>query len=125
MKKCQYIPEGCLPPLASGSQIGQVKCACELDKARLGQSARSYAANRWRVHESQLRGAIIDHISAGKRVFLKFAQPGGRALLPDHLQANVSLFEDFDIYVEMVLMQNELIIINAHDHTPNVPRLPQ
>ena len=47
------------------------------------------------------------------------------ALIPNHLQANISLFEDLDIYVEMVLMHNEIIIINAHDHTPNVPRLPQ
>jgi hypothetical protein len=125
MQKCQYIPERYLPPLAGNGQVEHVKRACELDKARLGQSAKSYSANRWHVHESQLRGAIIDHISARKRVFLKFAQPGGGALIPNHLQANVSLFEDLDIYVEMVLMQNEIIIINAHDHTPNVPRLPQ
>jgi len=77
------------------------------------------------VHESERRGAILDHISEGRRVFLKFAQPGGGAIIPNHLQANVSLFEDLDIYVEMVLMQNEIIILNAHDHTPNVPRLPQ
>jgi len=111
--------------LAGPSQIEHVQRACELDKARLGQSARSYAAHRWRIHESQLRGAIVSHILAARRVFLKFAQDGSRRAIPNHLQANVSLFEDLDIYVEMVLMQNEIIIINAHDHTPTVPRLPQ
>jgi hypothetical protein len=125
MQKCQYILEQDLPPRAGPDQIKHVQRACELDKARLGQSAKSYTAHRWRVHESQLRGAILSHIAAAKRVFLKFAQDGSRNLLPNHLQANVSLFEDLDIYVEMVLMQNEIIIINAHDHTPGVPRLPQ
>lgn len=125
MQKCQYILEQDLPPLAGESQIKYVQRACELDKARLGQSAKSYTAHRWRVHESQLRGAILSHIAAAKRIFLKFVQDGSRNLLPNHLQANVSLFEDLDIYVEMVLMQNEIIIINAHDHTPNVLRLPQ
>jgi hypothetical protein len=125
MQKCQYILEQDLPALAEDGQIKHVQRACELDKARLGQSAKSYTAHRWRVHESQLRGAILSHIGAAKRVFLKFTQDGSRNLLPNHLQANVSLFEDLDIYVEMVLMQNEIIIINAHDHTPNVPRLPQ
>ena len=125
MQTCQYIPERYLPPLAVEGQVEHVQRACELDKARLGQSAKSYTAQRWRVHESQLRGAILSHIAAAKRVFLKFAQDGSRNLLPNHLQANVSLFEDLDIYVEMVLMQKEIIIINAHDHTPNVPRLPQ
>ena len=125
MQMCQYIPERYLPPLAAEGQVEHVKRACELDKARLGQTARSYTAQRWRVHESQLRAAILSHIAAAKRVFLKFAQDGSRNLLRNHLQANVSLFEDLDIYVEMVLMQKEIIIINAHDHTPNVPRLPQ
>ena len=125
MQKCQYILEPDLPPLAVESQIKHAQRACELDKARLGQSAKSYTAHRWRVHESQLRGAILSHIAAARRIFLKFAQDGSRRTIPDHLQANVSLFEDLDIYVEMVLMQNEIIIINAHDHTPGMPRLPQ
>jgi hypothetical protein len=43
----------------------------------------------------------------------------------NHLQANVTLLEDLDIYVEMVLMQSEIIIIYAHDHTLDAPRLPQ
>jgi hypothetical protein len=125
MTKCQYIPDGSLPPLAEDSQIKHVQHACEMDRARLGQSAKSYTAYRWRVHESQLRGAILAHIADHKRVFLKFAQDGSRRILPRSLQANVTLLPDLDIYVEMVLMQNELIIINAHDHTPGTPRLPR
>jgi hypothetical protein len=102
-----------------------VQRACELNKARLGQSAKSYTAHRWRIHESQLRGAILGHIASGKRIFLKFAQDGTRKTMLNHLQANVTLLEDLDIYVEMVLMQSEIIIIYAHDHTLDAPRLPQ
>jgi len=111
--------------MAEERQIKHVQRACEMDQARLGQSAKSHTAQRWRVHESQLRGAILNHIAAARRVFLKFAQDGSGKLISDHLQANVSLFEDLDIYVEMVLMQNEIIIIYAHDHTPGTPRLPK
>jgi hypothetical protein len=32
---------------------------------------------------------------------------------------------DLDIYVEMILMQNEIVIIYAHEHTEGLPRLPQ
>jgi hypothetical protein len=124
MQKCQYILEQECPPLAGVDQIKHVQRACELDKARLGQSAKSYTACRWRIHESQLRGAILSHISASRRIFLKLAQDDSRRIIPNHLQANVSLFDDLDIYVEMVLMQNEIIIVNAHDHTPGTPRLP-
>jgi hypothetical protein len=125
MQKCQYILEQYLPPLAAENQIKHVQTACELDKARLGQSAQSHAARRWRIHESQLRGAIVSHICEHRRVFLKFAQGGNNSLLPNHLQANITLFPELDIYVEMVLKEQQIIIIYAHDHPEGVPRLPQ
>ena len=122
MEKCQYILERDLPPLAGEGQIKHVKNACDMNKAPLSPTALRYAF-LWRIHESQLRGAIVSHIEAGKRVFRKFA-PGSRRLLENNLQANVSLAEGPDIYLEMVLMNNEMIILNAHNHSPG-PRLPQ
>jgi hypothetical protein len=122
MQKCQYILEQDLPPLGQESQIKHVKNACDMNKAPLGPSALSYTL-LWKIHESQLRGAIVRHIEAGKRIFRKFA-PGSRRLLEKNLQANVSLPDGPDVYVEMVLMNNQMIILNAHNHTPG-PRLPQ
>lgn len=92
MQKCQYIPERYLPPLAGEQELQHVKNACNMNRAPLGSSALRYAI-LWKIHESQLRGAILSHIDAGYRVFRKFA-PDSRRLLERNLQANVSLPED-------------------------------
>ena len=68
---------------------------------------------------------LIRHINTGKRMFHKFSDDGTGSLLPGHVQANVTLSSGPDIYVEAVLMQNSMIIIYAHDHTPGKSRLPQ
>lgn len=94
-----------------------------MNKAPLSQLALRYVL-LWKIHESQLRGAIVSHIAAGKRIFRKFASSSHR-LLDKNLQANVSLPGGPDVYVEMVLMDNQMIILNAHNHTEGQPRLPQ
>jgi hypothetical protein len=58
-------------------------------------------------------------------MFHKFSDDGTGRLLPGHVQANVTLSAGPDIYVEVVLMQDSMIIIYAHDHTPGKSRLPQ
>ena len=77
------------------------------------------------VTKPQLRGAIIRHINTGKRMFHKYRDDGTGKLLPNHVQANVTLSCGPDIYVEVVVMQDALIIIYAHEHTPGKLRLPQ
>jgi hypothetical protein len=67
----------------------------------------------------------VRHIDAGRRVFRKHEPGGRRRLLPNNLQANVNLDEERQIYVELVLMQDQTIIINAHEHERGGPRLPQ
>jgi hypothetical protein len=124
MTKCQYKLLSELGPLATEDEIARIKSACECDRARLGQRSRSYVT-RWRIHESQLRGAVVAHVEAGWRIFHKFIQDGTRRVLPCNLEANISLSEDHDIYVEFILMEGEMIIINAHDHSPDIRRLPQ
>jgi hypothetical protein len=72
MQKCQYIRECDLPPLASAAEIAHIRAACDQRaKAGLGYSAKQSIA-LWRVPEAQLRGAIIRHINAGRRMFHKF-----------------------------------------------------
>jgi hypothetical protein len=114
-----------LPPPASMEQVAKVREACELDKAPLSGKSSNYATRVWQVHESQLRGAIIGHIATGKRIFRKHEPGGSRRLLPNHVQANVNLDEDRQIYIEMILMDNGIVILNAHPHEPGQPRLPQ
>ena len=125
MQECRWIPERELPPSASLEQIAQVRDACQKARARLGWKAQNHATRIWLVHESQIRGAIVRHIDAGRRVFRKHETGGRRRLLPNNLHANVNLDEDRQIYVEFVMMQNQTIIINAHEHECGVARLPQ
>jgi hypothetical protein len=125
MQKCQYIRESDLPPLASAAEIAKIRAACDQRAtASLGYSAKQ-SITRWQIPEVQLRSAIIRHINAGKRMFHKFSDDGTGRLLPGHVQANVTLSAGPDIYVEVVLMQDSMIIIYAHDHTPGKSRLPQ
>jgi hypothetical protein len=77
------------------------------------------------VVEAPLRGAIIRHIKQGRRMFRKFDRDHPGHLLQGHIQANISLLEDLDIYVEVILMEQDMIIIYAHDHTPGRYLLPQ
>ncbi|MDB6033062.1 MAG: hypothetical protein JWM16_3400 [Verrucomicrobiales bacterium] len=123
MEKCRYILGSELPPEADENQINHVRTACEMDRVHLRQLARSYTARCWHVQEAQLRKAIVLHIDEGNRLFKKYGTNG--RLLPNHIQANVTLMEDLDIYVEAVLMDKKMIILNAHDHPPGVRRLPQ
>ena len=125
MQRCQYIRESDLPPLASAAEIAQTRAACDQRAtASLGYSAKQ-SITRWRLPEVQLRSAVIRHINTGKRMFHTYSDDGTGNLIPGHVQANVTLSGGPDIYVEVVLMQNSMIIIYAHDHTPGKSRLPQ
>ena len=125
MQKCQYIRECDLPPLASAVEIARIRAACDQRaKAGLGYSAKQSIA-LWRVPEAQLRGAIIRHINAGRRMFHKFKDDSSGTLIPQDVQANVTLSTGSDIYVEVALMDEGMIIIYAHDHTHGKLRLPQ
>jgi hypothetical protein len=125
MQRCRYILECDLPPPATKDEIEHIKAACDQRvTAALGHSAKESTA-KWKLPEFQLRGSIIRHILAGKRMFHKYTDDGTRTLLPGHIQANVTLEIGFDAYVEVVLMDKGMIIIHAHDHTPGKWLLPQ
>jgi hypothetical protein len=125
MQKCQYIRESDLPPSATAEEIAHIKGACEQrSMVELGYSAKRSIAV-WQIHEVQLRGAIIRHIAAGRRIFHKYRDDGSGHLLPNHAQANVTLSCGPDIYVEAVLKEDAMIVIYAHDHAAGKLRLPQ
>jgi hypothetical protein len=125
MEKCRYILERDLPSQASGEELVQVENACNQHKfVRFGRTAKEWLANS-SVPECQLRGAIIRHIKAGKRVFHKYKDDGSGQLIERDVQANITIFDGHDIYVEIALEGDTLIILYAHEHTPGKPRLPK
>lgn len=125
VQKYQYILESDLPPLATHDEIARINRACDQRATtELGYSAKRSIAT-WQILEVQLRGAISRHIKAGKRMFHKYRDDGSGKLLPNHVQANVTLASGPDVYVEVVLMEDAMIIVYAHDHTPGKFRLPQ
>jgi hypothetical protein len=124
MRYSIYKKEQDLPPLATPTEILRIRSACQKNKVHLGRSAQSNL-HHWKIHESQLRGAIIGHIESGRRIFRKFQRELKGVLLEGNRHANVTLYVEKDIYVEMILMAHERIIINAHDHDKNILLLPQ
>ena len=51
-------------------------------------------------------------------MFHKYKDDFSGDLIPRDVQANVTLSVGFDVYVEVALMDEGMIIIYAHDHTP-------
>ena len=127
MSQCESSQESWPPPEADPNQVRRVTLAYNLKLLQLGSTAQSNVDNNWRIHPSVLRKAVYDHIETHKRkVYLKYDEKCPGQLLESHLQANVELFEDREIYVEMVLKKNAIVILYAHDHfTKFGDRLPQ
>ncbi len=123
MKEYQTSHSNQLPPEADTDQIERVRQACKWDKIRLGSSAQGHIAY-WRIGAASLRQAVREHIEMGRKVFRKFNPADSTKLLEFNLQANVTLFENKDVYVEMILTKGVVVILNAHEHT-TLQRLPQ
>jgi len=123
MKEYQTSHSNQLPPEADAGQIERVRQACEWDKISLGSSAQGNL-HYWRIRSGTLRKVVREHIESGRKVFRKFDPIDNTKLLNSNLQANVTLFENKDIYVEMILTEGVVVILNAHEHT-TVQRLPQ
>ncbi|MDD5261253.1 MAG: hypothetical protein PHD76_05320 [Methylacidiphilales bacterium] len=93
----------------------------------MSQASR-YLAGPWEMTHAGFIGAISDHLSKGYRVFekpIKSPPPNQQ-----FYQANVRLDpasenEDDDVYVEIRLENNRVVIIcDAHNHTTGT-RLPK
>jgi len=128
---CQYIHASFLPPLANAEELERIQAACAQSQTVMFKGTASEWLEKNSIPESALREAIIQHIKAGKKVFHKYEsifsrkpKKGKRELIPDDVQANVTISEGDDIYVEIWLESDDLITVYAHDHKPG-PRLPQ
>lgn len=107
--------------LASAETIQKIKRACEWDKIDLGGSAQ-YHVRFWRIGRTGLRTAVERHVDAGRKIYQKYDRTG--VLLEKHFDANVTIFDGKDVYVEMILTEGVLVVLNAHEHTTRT-RLPQ
>jgi len=59
-------------------------------------------------------------------MFRKFKNDGSGGLIPDNVQANVTVSAiASDIYVEIALYPKGMVVIYAHEHTFGKLRLPQ
>jgi len=76
---------------------------------------------RWQTTFARLQQAVVEHIEENRKVYGKLGTDG--RLLARCLQANATLYEGLDIYVEMRITANRLVILAAQSH--HTLRLPQ
>ena len=127
MEKCQYILERDLPSPATDEQLETIlEALADPDNSvNFGHSAEKWLADT-NTPEQELCGAIDRHIRAGRKVFRKFEKGSKTKLLPDDVQANVTIFNDEDdLYVSIWIQPGIIINIYAHEHPTGRHRLPQ
>lgn len=99
-------------------------CRCRRAMISRAQNKRTerYLHQVWHVTFAHLQWAIVKHIEMRRRIYHKCGHDG--RLLEDCLQANVTLHENLDIYVEIKIESDQIVILAAHNHdTAN--QLPQ
>jgi len=109
--------------LAEGEELEYVKQVCRDGRAmiRRGLTER-YLDQVWQVSRARLGVAVYEHIELKRKVFAKLDADSRR--IPGKMHANVTLAEDLDVYVEIELRGEEVVILAAHSHTPGM-RLPR
>ena|SRR5437867_5972234 len=115
-----------LPPLADSDEVEHVRRICSQGRACLSRrndcQTERHMIQVWNVPLTRLQEAVAEHIELKRKVFVKFDAIGRR--LPGKMQANVTLAEELDVYVEIELRGETVVILAAHSHyTAN--RLPQ
>lgn len=127
MEKCQYILERDLPALADPGQLRQIleALADQDNSVNFGDSAKKWLGDT-NTAEAELSDAIKKHIEAGRKVFKKYERGSKTILLPDDVQANITIFDDEDdLYVSIWIQSGIIINIYAHEHPAGRRRLPQ
>ena len=107
--------------LASAETIEKIQRACKYDKISLGKSAQ-FNVRYWQIGRDGLLEAVGRHIDARRKIHRKHDENG--LLLEKNFHANVTIYDGKDVYVEMILTNSVLVVLNAHEHT-TIPRLPQ
>lgn len=104
------------PLLASDDDTLIVLRACRgrralVSRDRSGQTER-FLLEVWKTTFARLQQAVAEHIELGRKVYTKF----GNAGRPVGLEANVTLFEGLEIYVEMRIRGGHAVLLAAHSH---------
>lgn len=124
VKKCRYIPEANLPPIASPEQRSVLLEAFQEGRVKVLRSALNWLTGIWSMSPDAFVAAILDHLETGGRVFRKYERTSGR-LLPDKFQASVWIreadddneYDDGTVYVELIVTETEVVLIcNTHEH---------
>jgi hypothetical protein len=104
------------PPLASDDDIAIVLSACLEGRAAVSRSnsnqTERYLRVVWGANFGRLRTAVSEHIKLRRRVYGKWEH--GHQI---GLQANVTLYEELNVYVEMKIVGERVVILAAHAHT--------
>lgn len=103
-----------LPPLADADDIEIIFKACLRQQALVRKHPTENCLRNWDVSFSRLQMSIFEHIKSKRKVYRKFDNDG--RLLERKMQANITLYEGLNVYVEMEIKNNRLVIIAAHDH---------
>jgi hypothetical protein len=112
-----------VPPIANAESVEYVRQVCRAGRAyiRRGTTER-YLDQVWCVPRTRLALAVAEHVELKRKVFVKLDADG--QCLDGKMQANVTLAEAIDVYVEIELRGSQIVILAAHNHTPGL-RLPQ
>ena len=107
-----------VPPLASAEEVEHVRRVCSEGRAFVSRRANGqterYLTQVWRVPVVRLAAAVAEHIELKRKVFRKLDESGQR--IAGKMDANVTLAEDRDVYVEIELRGDEVVILAAHSH---------
>ena len=112
-----------IPPTADPESVEYVRQKCRAGQAIIRRQTERYLNQVWHVKTTRLGIAVAEHIELRRKVFKKFDVDG--RCLDGKMQANITLAEDIDVYVEIELRDKQIVILAAHTHTPGVPLLPQ
>ena len=118
---CESSHDDSSANLASAEATGRIRRACEYDKVRLGASAQ-FHIRYWKIGSAELQTAVTQHIDGGRKIHRKYDESG--VLLEKNFHANVTIYDGKDVYVEMILTESVLVVLNAHEHSSQT-RLPQ
>jgi hypothetical protein len=115
-----------LPPLADAEEIEHVRRICAAGGANISgrnnRQTQRYLTEIWRVPLMRLGESVAEHIELKRKIFAKLDENGRR--IAGKMHANVTLAEELDVYVEIELRGDEVVILAAHGHyTAN--KLPQ
>lgn len=108
-------------PCASPEQTKIIFDACRRKEAFVSRK-RDKQTERllqqvWRASFEQLQEAVAEHVEQNRKIFLKHGSDG--RLLDGLFEANVTLYSELDIYVEIEIRCQEIVILAAHNHTTN------